>query len=58
MAQSREPGAGSGFGEVFVPNTFQTRYVPIANPSQFAQSGFIGENGRPRTFGMSFGVTF
>jgi len=32
--------------------------VPIAIPYQFAQSGFIGENGRPRTFGVSVGVTF
>jgi len=46
------------FGEVFVRNAFQTRYVPIAIPYQFAQSGFIGENGRPRTFGVSVGVTF
>jgi hypothetical protein len=41
-----------------VRNATQTRYVPIAIPYQFAQSGFIGENGRPRTFGVSFGVTF
>ena len=46
------------FGEVFLRNAFQTRYVPIAIPYQFAQSGFIGENGRPRTFGLSIGVTF
>jgi iron complex outermembrane receptor protein len=46
------------FGEVWVRNATQTRYVPIAIPYQFAQSGFIGENGRPRTFGVSFGVTF
>ena len=46
------------FGEVWVRNAFQTRYVPIAIPYQFAQSGFIGENGRPRTFGVSLGVTF
>ncbi len=46
------------FGEVFVRNAFQTRYVPIAIPYQFAQSGFIGEMGRPRTFGISVGVTF
>jgi iron complex outermembrane receptor protein len=46
------------FGEVFVRNAFETRYVPIAIPYPFAQSGFIGENGRPRTFGVSFGVTF
>jgi iron complex outermembrane receptor protein len=46
------------FGEVFVRNAFQTRYVPVAIPYQFAQSGFIGEMGRPRTFGVSVGVTF
>jgi iron complex outermembrane receptor protein len=46
------------FGEVFLRNAFQTRYVPIAIPYQFAQSGFIGEMGRPRTFGVSVGVTF
>jgi iron complex outermembrane recepter protein len=46
------------FGEVFVRNAFETRYVPIAIPYQFAQSGFIGEMGRPRTFGVSVGVTF
>lgn len=45
-------------GEVFVRNAFQTRYVPIAIPYQFAPSGFIGEMGRPRTFGVSVGVTF
>ena len=46
------------FGEVFVRNAFDTQYVPIAIPYQFAQSGFIGEMGRPRTFGVSIGVTF
>ncbi len=46
------------FGELWVRNAFQTDYVPIAIPYQFAQSGFIGENGRPRTFGVSLGVTF
>ena len=46
------------FGEVFLRNAFETRYVPIAIPYQFAQSGFIGEMGKPRTFGVSIGVTF
>ena len=46
------------FGEVWVRNAFDTQYVPIAIPYQFAPSGFIGENGRPRTFGVSVGVTF
>ena len=40
------------FGEVWLRNAFDTRYVPIAIPYPgFAPSGFIGENGRPRTFG-------
>jgi iron complex outermembrane recepter protein len=47
------------FGEVWVRNAFQTRYVPIAIPYPgFAPSGFIGESGRPRTFGITAGVTF
>jgi iron complex outermembrane receptor protein len=46
------------FGEVWVRNAFDTRYVPIAIPYQFAQSGFIGESGRPRTFGVSIGASF
>ncbi|MGE3492519.1 MAG: TonB-dependent receptor [Vicinamibacterales bacterium] len=47
------------FGEAWIRNAFDTMYVPIAIPYQgFAPSGFIGENGRPRTFGVSAGVTF
>jgi iron complex outermembrane receptor protein len=47
------------FGEVWVRNAFDTRYVPVAFPYQgFAPSGFIGEPGRPRTFGVNLGVTF
>ena len=47
------------FGEVWVRNAFDTRYIPIAIPYfGFAPSGFIGESGRPRTFGVSAGVTF
>ena len=42
------------FAEVWLRNAFDTRYVPIAIPYPgFAPSGFIGENGRPRTFGIS-----
>jgi iron complex outermembrane receptor protein len=42
------------FVEGWVRNAFDTKYVPIAlafNPSS-APSGFIGEPGRPRTFGI------
>ena len=47
------------FAEVWVRNAFDTRYVPIAIPYPgFAPSGFIGENGRPRTFGISIGTSF
>lgn len=47
------------FAELWLRNAFETRYVPIAIPYPgFAPSGFIGENGRPRTLGASVGVTF
>jgi iron complex outermembrane recepter protein len=47
------------FGELWVRNAFDTRYVPIAIPYPgFAPSGFIGENGRPRTFGVTVGASF
>jgi iron complex outermembrane receptor protein len=47
------------FAEVWLRNALDTRYVPIAIPYPgFAPSGFIGENGRPRTFGISIGATF
>ncbi|OFW37620.1 MAG: hypothetical protein A3J29_00490 [Acidobacteria bacterium RIFCSPLOWO2_12_FULL_67_14b] len=47
------------FVEAWIRNAFDTAYVPIAFSYQgFAPSGFVGENGRPRTFGLSAGVTF
>jgi iron complex outermembrane receptor protein len=47
------------FAEAWIRNAFDTRYVPIALPFFGAgPSGFIGENGRPRTFGVSAGLTF
>jgi len=47
------------FAEVWLRNAFDTRYVPIAIPYPgFAPSGFIGENGRPRTFGITIGTRF
>jgi iron complex outermembrane recepter protein len=47
------------FGEGWVRNAFDTRYVPIAFPYPgLAPSGFIGESGAPRTFGLRAGVTF
>lgn len=47
------------FGEVWVKNAFDTRYIPVAFAyGPFAPSGFVGEMGRPRTFGVSGGLTF
>jgi iron complex outermembrane receptor protein len=46
------------FGEAWVRNAFDTRYIPVAFEFPGAPSGFIGENGAPRTFGMRVGVTF
>jgi iron complex outermembrane receptor protein len=47
------------FGEFWIKNAFDTRYVPLAFAYPgFAPSGFVGEAGRPRTFGLSGGVTF
>jgi iron complex outermembrane receptor protein len=51
--------SGLVFGEVWVRNAFDTRYVPLAFAYPgLAPSGFVGEPGRPRTFGFSAGVTF
>jgi iron complex outermembrane receptor protein len=47
------------FVEGWVRNAFDTRYIPVAFAyGNFAPSGFVGEPGRPRTFGISVGVTF
>ena len=45
------------FGEVWTRNAFDTRYIPLAFAYASA-SGFIGESGPPRTFGVSGGVRF
>lgn len=51
--------AGMVFAEAWVRNAFDTRYVPLAFAYPgLAPSGFVGEAGRPRTFGVSFGLTF
>jgi hypothetical protein len=45
------------FVEAWTKNAFDTRYIPLA--FQYGSpSGFIGEMGRPRTFGLTVGVTF
>ena len=50
---------GFVFVEGWIRNAFDTEYIPVAFAyGQLAPSGFIGEMGRPRTFGISAGVTF
>jgi len=45
--------------EAFMRNAFDERYIPVLFPyGDFAPSGYLGEIGAPRTFGMSAGVRF
>ena len=45
--------------EGFIKNAFDTRYIPTAFAFPgIAPSGFVGEMGRPRTFGVSLSVGF
>ncbi len=47
------------FAEAWIRNAFDTTYIPVAFAyGPLAPSGFIGENGAPRTFGLSAGVKF
>jgi iron complex outermembrane receptor protein len=46
------------FAEGWVRNAFDTAYVPVAFAFPGAQSGFLGESGRPRTFGVTAGLRF
>ena len=47
------------FAEAWVRNVFDTRYIPIAFAYPgFAPSGFVGEMGAPRTYGINVGVSF
>ena len=51
--------SGVVFAEAWVRNAFDTAYIPVAFAyGPFAPSGFVGESGRPRTFGINLGVTF
>ena len=43
--------------DAWVRNAFDRKYIPIAF-AYASPSGFIGEMGRPRTFGITVGVTF
>jgi iron complex outermembrane recepter protein len=47
------------FAEFWIRNAFDTKYIPVAfSYPGLAPSGFIGESGRPRTFGLTAGVSF
>ena len=47
------------FAEAWIRNAFDTQYIPVAFAyGQLAPSGFVGESGRPRTFGVTAGFTF
>jgi iron complex outermembrane receptor protein len=47
------------FGEAWVRNAFDAQYIPTAFAFPgVAPSGFLGESGAPRTFGVRLGVTF
>jgi len=48
-----------GFAEIWIRNALDTRYIPTALPYPgLAPSGFVGETGAPRTFGVRAGVSF
>jgi iron complex outermembrane receptor protein len=46
------------YAEGWVRNAFDTEYVPLAFAYPGMPSGFIGESGRPRTFGVTGGFRF
>lgn len=48
------------FAEGWIRNAFDTFYIPVALQYDpfLAPSGFLGESGRPRTFGITAGVRF
>jgi iron complex outermembrane receptor protein len=44
--------------EGWVRNAFDEEYVPLAFPFPFAPSGYVGESGAPRTYGVSLSMEF
>jgi iron complex outermembrane receptor protein len=47
------------FVEGWLRNAFDTKYIPVAFAyTGIAPSGFVGESGRPRTLGLTAGVSF
>jgi hypothetical protein len=50
--------SGGFFLEAWTRNAFDKMYIPIALPYPGAPSGYIGENGPGRTFGVRAGAGF
>lgn len=50
--------AHNRFIEVWAKNIFDTDYIPVAFEFPDGQSGFLGENGAPRMYGLRAGVDF
>ncbi|MBN1904616.1 MAG: TonB-dependent receptor [Deltaproteobacteria bacterium] len=46
------------FAEVWAKNLFDKEYIPVAFEFPNGQSGFVGENGAPRTIGIRAGLNF
>lgn len=46
------------YAEGWVRNAFDSEYIPLAFAYPGMPSGFIGESGRPRTFGVTGGFRF
>ena len=44
--------------EAWMRNAFDKEYIPVAFEFPNQQSGFLGENGAPRTIGLRVGVDF
>lgn len=55
----KELGRGALSVDAWIRNAFDTRYIPVAfSYPGLAPSGFLGEMGRPRTFGITLGAQF
>jgi len=49
----------TAFGEFWMTNAFDTRYIPVAFAyNGFTSSGFLAEMGAPRRYGIRLGLTF
>ena len=44
--------------EGFINNAFNTHYYPVAFPFPGMPSGYVGQEGDPRTLGITLGLTF